>query len=89
MPIFFFSLAEEFLTSISAAHERVLDLMVALPHLSGVLAPTFVPPKPITSVNPDEPHPLTSVFERLMDVHNRCGAEAALSVLKQVRLVEF
>ncbi|VDP88681.1 unnamed protein product [Echinostoma caproni] len=30
-------LADEFLTSLSAAYERVLDLMVALPHLSGVL----------------------------------------------------
>ncbi|KAF5400740.1 hypothetical protein PHET_05708 [Paragonimus heterotremus] len=80
-------LAEEFLTSLSAGYERVLDLFVALPHLSTVLLPTFIAPTtgPCSArVKPNAPHPLLPIYERLMDIRSRCSPEVAFKILAMV-----
>ncbi|KAA3671273.1 uncharacterized protein DEA37_0013873, partial [Paragonimus westermani] len=81
--------AEEFLTSLSAGYGRVLDLFVALPHLSAVLLPTFIAPTPgpcSKRMKPNEPHPLFSIYERLMDIRSRCGPEVAFKILATVNI---
>ncbi|TGZ59988.1 hypothetical protein CRM22_008777 [Opisthorchis felineus] len=81
-------LASEFLTSVSAGYERVLDLLVALPHLSGILQPAFIPPTPglYPSVSPKtaQSHPLYLVYSRLMDIRFRCSSDIALKILQSV-----
>ncbi|OON19864.1 hypothetical protein X801_04262 [Opisthorchis viverrini] len=81
-------LAGEFLTSVSAGYERVLDLLVALPHLSGILQPAFIPPTPglypPVSSRTAQAHPLYLVYSRLMDIRFRCSPDIALKILQTV-----
>ncbi|GAA57127.1 hypothetical protein CLF_112214, partial [Clonorchis sinensis] len=81
-------LAGEFLTSVSAGYERVLDLLVALPHLSGILQPAFIPPTPglypSVSSRTAQAHPLYLVYSRLMDIRFRCSSDIALKILQTV-----
>ncbi|CAH8842697.1 unnamed protein product [Trichobilharzia szidati] len=80
-------LANEFLTSLSSQHELLLDMLVALPHLSNLLCTTFIPPNPCSNTKPTDhksQHPLLPIYQRLMDIRFRCNAQTALNILEKI-----
>ncbi|CAH8481814.1 unnamed protein product [Schistosoma turkestanicum] len=85
-------LASEFLTNLSTQYQLLLDMLVALPHLSNLLASTFIPPNPSSSLlcmknkheHQQQQHPLVSIYQRLMDIRFRCNAQTALCILEKI-----
>ncbi|CAH8526621.1 unnamed protein product [Schistosoma haematobium] len=82
-------LASEFLTNLSTQHQLLLDMLVALPHLSNLLSSTFIPPNPssLSSLyinNQSQQHPLLPIYQRLMDIRFRCNAQTALCILEKI-----
>ncbi|TNN16113.1 Ectopic P granules protein 5 isoform 2 [Schistosoma japonicum] len=78
-------LASEFLTNLSTQHQLILDMLVALPHLSSLLSSTFLPPNPSLYMNNNQSqHPLVPVYQRLMDIRFRCNAQTALHILEKI-----
>ncbi|CAH8496373.1 unnamed protein product [Heterobilharzia americana] len=82
-------LANEFLTNLSSQHQLILDMLVALPHLSNLLSTTFIPPNPSTlyinsKTDPICQHPLLPIYQRLMDIRFRCNAQTALNILEKI-----
>uniref|UniRef100_A0A5K4F0Z2 Ectopic P granules protein 5 n=2 Tax=Schistosoma mansoni TaxID=6183 RepID=A0A5K4F0Z2_SCHMA len=79
-------LASEFLTNLSTQHQLLLDMLVALPHLSNLLSSTFIPPNPssLSSLYQSQQHPLLPIYQRLMDIRFRCNAQTALCILEKI-----